>query len=165
PPGAGTSTADPRTSPLRSRSRAWLASASGWTSTSVRTGTRGAMERNSSPSWRVRFATDRRWRSPQRIEYGKLGMSLVWMPAQPRRVPRQPQSPVPDQARAEQRRGLEVRIAVGDGEAEALVGHGMLGVAAVEVVAGEPSPDAQVLLPSQAEATDPARPAKPWDPH
>jgi len=43
---------------------------------------RGASARNSSPSRRVRFATDRSVRSPQRSSYGKDGMSLMWMPAQ-----------------------------------------------------------------------------------
>ena len=43
-----------------------FASSSGCASTSVRTGTRGASARNSSPSARVRLATERSTRSPQR---------------------------------------------------------------------------------------------------
>jgi nucleoside-diphosphate-sugar epimerase len=52
--------------PARRRESASFASASGTASTSVRTGTRGAVARNSSPSARVRFATERTTRSPQR---------------------------------------------------------------------------------------------------
>ena len=46
---------------------------SGNTVTDVWTGTRGATCMNSSPSARVRFATDRTSRSPQRSSYGKRG--------------------------------------------------------------------------------------------
>ena len=70
-------TAAPRTRPERSAANAAFASLSGKHSTSVRTGTLGANARNSSPSRRVRFATERTVRSPQRISYGKLGMSLM----------------------------------------------------------------------------------------
>ena len=56
---------------------------------------------------------------------------------EPLRVAREPQRAVADQAGAEQRRRLEVAVPVRDREAEALVGDGPLGVAAVEVVAGE----------------------------
>src|SRR3954453_18865749 len=41
----------------------------------------GASASSAWPSARVRFATERRVRSPQRIEYGKEGMSDMWMPA------------------------------------------------------------------------------------
>ena len=54
-----TSTAAPRTRPSRRRASALFASSSANVSTSVRTGTRGASARNSSPSRRVRFATER----------------------------------------------------------------------------------------------------------
>ena len=43
---------------------------------------RGASASNSSPSSRVRFATERSTRSPQRISYGNEGMSDMWIPAQ-----------------------------------------------------------------------------------
>ena len=46
------------------------------------TGTLGASARNSSPSARVRLATEPSVRSPQSSSYGKDGMSLMWMPAQ-----------------------------------------------------------------------------------
>src|ERR1700680_1018285 len=76
------STAAPRISPSRSLASAVFASSKRKASTSVRTGTRGARAMNSTPSARVRLATERSTRSSQRIEYGKLGMSLMWMPAQ-----------------------------------------------------------------------------------
>ena len=47
------------------------------------------------------------------------------------------QRPVADQPGAQERRRLEVLVAVGEREAVALVGHRALGVAAVEVVARE----------------------------
>ena len=61
PPSArrGTSTSAPRTSPARSFASASFASSSGNVSTSVRTGISAASARNSSPSRRVRFATER----------------------------------------------------------------------------------------------------------
>ena len=61
------------------------------------------------------------------------------------RLPDKPQRSIPDQAGAQQRRGLLVGIAGRDREAEALVGDHQLGVAAVNVIAGEASPIAQVL--------------------
>ena len=60
-------------------------------------------------------------------------------------VARHPQRAVADQPGAQQRRGLVVGIAVGDREAEALVGDGALGVAPVDVVAREARPLAEVL--------------------
>src|ERR671936_1217509 len=76
------STAVPRSCPLRKRSSASFASSRANVSTSARTGTSGASARNSAPSRRVRFATERKVRSPQRSSYGKEGMSVMWMPAQ-----------------------------------------------------------------------------------
>ena len=60
-----------------------------------------------------------------------------------------PQRPVADQPGTEQRRELAVGGAVGQREAEALVGDRQLGVAAVEVVAGEARPLAEVLAPER----------------
>src|SRR6266511_374409 len=78
----GTSTAAPRTRPPRRSSSASFARASGYVVTSVRIPAAGASARSSSPSRRVRFATERTVRSPQRSAYGNDGMSLMWMPAQ-----------------------------------------------------------------------------------
>src|SRR5207244_11758301 len=58
--------------------------------------------------------------------------------AEPLGVPGRPQRAMADQAGAEERRRLLVGVALGNRKAEALVGDGVLGVAAVEVVAGEP---------------------------
>src|ERR687894_584108 len=62
--GSTTSTAAPRTRPPRRALRASLASSSEKGKTSVRTGTLGARAKNSSPSRRVRLATERTHRSP-----------------------------------------------------------------------------------------------------
>src|SRR6266545_1189608 len=78
----GTRTSAPRTSPRRSLSSASFPCSSGNVSTCVRTGTCGASARNSSPSRRVRFATERTTRSPQSRSYGNDGMSDMWIPAQ-----------------------------------------------------------------------------------
>src|SRR5205085_492588 len=83
--------------------------------------------------------------------------------AEPLAVARQPQRAVADQPGAEQRRRLLVGIALGDREAEALGGDGVLRVAAVEVVAGEPGRVAEVLAAAAAVAARPVRPAEPRD--
>ena len=57
----------PRTRPLRTRSRPSFARSSGSVSTAMRRGMRPARPRNSSPSARVRFATERTIRSSHRI--------------------------------------------------------------------------------------------------
>src|SRR5215218_1749405 len=56
---------------------------------------------------------------------------------EPDAVAGQPQRPVADQSAAQQRRDLEVGHLAGERQAEALVGDGPLGVAAVDVAAGE----------------------------
>src|SRR6185503_21314711 len=61
-----------------------------------------------------------------------------------------PQRAVADQARAEERRGLEVAVALGQREAVARVGDGARRVAAVDVEAGESPADAQVLAAAAA---------------
>src|SRR5262249_42537609 len=73
----GTRTTAPRTSPRRSLSSAAFACSSANTSTCVCTGTRGASARKSSPSRRVRLATERSTRSPQSSSYSNDGMSLM----------------------------------------------------------------------------------------
>ena len=83
--------------------------------------------------------------------------------AEPLAVAREPQRAVADQPRAQQGRRLLVGVALGDREAEALVGDGVLGVAAVEVVAGEPGRVAEVLAAAAAVAARSVRPAEPRD--
>src|SRR5215211_3123405 len=74
-------TAAPWKRPARRSSSASPARSSGYVVTVVRTGTSGASARKSAPSPRVRLATERIDRSPQRSAYGNDGMSLMWMPA------------------------------------------------------------------------------------
>ena len=81
--------------------------------------------------------------------------------AKPLGVAGHSQRPVADQAGAEQRRDLEIGVAVGKREAEALVGDGELRVAAVDVVAGEARSIAQVLAAAPAVAAHAAGPAEP----
>jgi len=78
-------------------------------------------------------------------------------------VAREAKRPVADQPGAEERRGLDVRVPLRDREAEARVGDRVLGVAAVEVVAGEARSVAEVLPAAQAVAALAARPAEPRD--
>jgi hypothetical protein len=73
----------------------------------------------------------------------------------------QAKRPVPDQARAQERRRLEILVPVGQREAEALVGHRHLGVAAVDVVARESGAVAEVLAARAAEAAGAVGPSEP----
>src|SRR5206468_9317864 len=83
---------------------------------------------------------------------------------EPSRVAGHPERAEADQARAQQRRGLEVREAVGQREAEARLGDGGFGVAAVDVEPGEARPLAEVLPAGAAEAAVAVGPAEPRDP-
>src|SRR5262249_58453966 len=76
-------------------------------------------------------------------------------------VARECERAVADQAGAEQRRELEVGRSLGEREAEALVRHGELGVAAVPVVAGELPVIAEVLEACAAIAAGALRPPPP----
>ena len=68
-----------------------------------------------------------------------------------------------DQAGAEQRGGLGVAVAVGQGEAVGGVGDGELGIAAVQRVAGEAGRVAQVLVAGAAIGAGAAGVAEPGD--
>ena len=76
----------------------------------------------------------------------------------------QPQRAVADQPGAQQRCGGDVVKRRIDREAIALVGDGELGVAAVDLVAGEPGVVAQVFLARAAIRADAAGPAEPRHP-
>src|SRR5215831_2680801 len=78
-------------------------------------------------------------------------------------VARECERAVADQAGAEQRRELEVGRSLGKREAEALVRHGELGVAAVPVVAGELRVIAEVLEACAAIAAGAVRRPQPRD--
>ncbi len=80
-PSSITSTTAPLVSPSRTQASASLARASAKAVILSATGTRAAAVKNSMPSLRVRLATERMLRSPQRLRYGKDGISLMWMPA------------------------------------------------------------------------------------
>src|SRR5206468_4220626 len=82
---------------------------------------------------------------------------------EPRAVARERQRAVTDQARTQQRRRLQVGVAVRNGEAEALVRHHPLRIATVDRVAGKAGAQAEVLAPARAEAALAARPAEPRD--
>src|SRR5207247_9088901 len=73
----------------------------------------------------------------------------------------QAECPVADQSRAEERRRLQVGIALGDRSAEALVGRDQLGVAAVPVIAREARVVAEVLAAGAAMAAGACRPPQP----
>src|SRR5207302_9717165 len=67
-------------------------------------------------------------------------------------IARQPERAVADQASAEQRGCMQVVIAVGQRQTKAFVGDAKLGIAAVELIAGEARVDAKVLEAAAAEA-------------
>jgi hypothetical protein len=75
----------------------------------------------------------------------------------------QAQRSVADQPGAEQRRRLDVLIVAEDRETEALVGDGQLGIAAVDVVAGEAAVVTEVLPALPAVAAFAVGPAEPGD--
>src|SRR5262249_59204080 len=83
--------------------------------------------------------------------------------SQPPRIARHAQRPVADQAGAEQRRRLRIRIARWKGEAVPLVCERELRVAAVDLVAGEPRPVAEVLPARAAPGAFSASPSQPGD--
>ena len=84
---------------------------------------------------------------------------------EPSRIARQAQRAVPDEPGAQERRGLDVGDSRREGEAEARIGQGVLGVAAVLPVAGESGRVAEVLGAPLAIATDPAGGPEPRHPH
>src|SRR6185295_18979814 len=83
--------------------------------------------------------------------------------AEARRVSRGHQRPVTDQPGAEHRGSLGIAVPCRERETVPLVGHGALGVAAVELVAGEPGVGAQVLPSGQTVGAHSAGPAQPGD--
>ncbi len=71
----------------------------------------------------------------------------------------------PDDARTQQRRGLDVVELVGQPIGVVLRHRRVLGVATVVVPTREPWSDAQILTTAHAEATGAARVPKPGDPY
>src|SRR4051812_43370326 len=77
------------------------------------------------------------------------------------RVPGHAQRAVTDEAGAHQGRRLDVAPAGVDRKAIALVGDGQLGIAAVDLIAGESRAVAQILAAAAAVSADAACPAEP----
>src|SRR5262249_47538305 len=90
-----------------------------------------------------------------------VGSRAEAVEAEGSRIAGETQRAIADEAGAEKRRRLFVRVARGDGKAVALVGEGVLGVAAVDLVSREPRALAEVLAVRQAEAARAARPPEP----
>ena len=80
------------------------------------------------------------------------------------RVARHAQGAIADQPGAHQWRRLDIAVTRIDRKAVALVGDGQLGIAAVDLVAGEAGAVAQILLPAAAILAHPAGPAEPRHP-
>jgi hypothetical protein len=72
------------------------------------------------------------------------------------------QGAVADQPGAQQRRGRDIIEFGRDRETVALVGDGQLGIAAIDLVAGETGPVAQIFAAAAAVLADTAGPAEPW---
>ena len=115
---------------------------------------------SASPS-RVKAKTRRPWCDGDLAE--DVGGGAEAVEADPLGLADQAQRPVADQPGAEQRRRLLVRVALRERQAEALVGDGQLGVAAVEVIAGEAGVVAEVLAAGAAVAALAVGPAEPGD--
>ena len=94
-----------------------------------------------------------------------VGRGAEAVEADPLRVAAEPQRSIADQPGTEQRRRLQIRVALGDREAVALVGDRLLGVSPVELVAGEPGPLAEVLPARAAVAAVAIGPSQPRDPY
>ena len=75
----------------------------------------------------------------------------------------EPQGAVPDDARAQQRRGVQVGEALRDAVEEMRAGEGQAGIAAVHGPAGERGAVAEVLPAGEAEAALPAGAVEPGD--
>ena len=69
---------------------------------------------------------------------------------------------IADETGAEERGGMRVVVGRWKGEAEPRVGHGVLGIAAVDVVAGESRAVTEVLSSGRAVDAFTAGPAEPW---
>src|SRR5690348_1327483 len=77
----------------------------------------------------------------------------------------QHERPIADQAGAEQRRGLQIRVIRRQWKAEAMIRDGIFGIAAVDVVARKTRVVAEVFAPAAAIAANPAGPAQPGYAH
>ncbi len=85
--------------------------------------------------------------------------------AEPARVARDPIGSIADQPGAEQRRRLEVAVALGKCKGKPDIGDGILGVAAIELIAGEAGLRAEVLASRRAILAMTAGAAEPGHAH
>ncbi len=90
-----------------------------------------------------------------------MGGGAEAVDADPLGVAGQPQGAVADQPGAEQRRRRDIAEGRVDREAIALVGDRQLGIAAIDLVAGEAGMVAQILTAATAAIADAAGPAEP----
>jgi len=90
-----------------------------------------------------------------------MGRGAEPVEAEPRRLAGHAIRAIADQSRTQQRRGVYVVVRVRHREAEAGVGDGELGVAAVDLIAGIARLPAEVLSTSRAIGARAAGPAEP----
>ena len=83
----------------------------------------------------------------------------------PRRLTRQAERAIPDEAGAEKGGHVEVRVAGGKRKTEPRVRHGILGKAAIDVVPGEPGLRAEIFTAARTEGARAAGRSQPGDPH
>src|SRR5205807_791482 len=81
--------------------------------------------------------------------------------AEARGIAGHPQTAVANEAGAQQRRGLEVRVAGRHREAEAMIRDGVLGIPSIELIPGEPGLIAKVLPAREAVPATAAGPSEP----
>src|SRR5262249_11163550 len=107
-------------------------------------------QRNHAPAFPHRELAEDVRRGTKAVEADRSGLG------------RHPVGAIADQPGAEERRRLQIRVALRERKAETLVGDGDFRVAAVEVVARELGEVAEVLLFGPAEAALATCPAQPW---
>src|SRR6185312_8514795 len=81
--------------------------------------------------------------------------------AEPLGLSRRHKRAISYQPRTEQRGRVDIGVSRRDGETEPLIGHGVLGVSSIDLIAGETRPVAEVLAPGPAVAALPAGPPQP----
>src|SRR5579864_5978596 len=94
-----------------------------------------------------------------------VGRGAEAVDAEAGRVAGKAQASIADEARAQERRSLQVRVSIRKREACALVRHHVVGVSAIERVTREQGAIAKVLATLAAVATLAARPAEPRHAH
>jgi hypothetical protein len=70
---------------------------------------------------------------------------------------------MPDEPGTKERCGRHILIGGGQGETKSGVGHGIIGIPTVAIIAGESRPITEVLTPAQAVAAGSTSPSEPGD--